>query len=161
MREAVRMAVELIKAGEGFSATEYICPAGYNTIGYGRNLYTNPITYIEQAKYTIGDINLLGSPLNITKEIASEWVAEEAQHLYERLQSKDYFCHLNDARQAVLIDMAYNMGFGKLQKFNKMKLALVEEDYERAAAEMRDSLWFKQVKSRGERNVKIMIKGAI
>lgn len=40
-----------------------------------------------------------------------------------------------------------------------MKAALDENDYNKAADEMQDSLWFDQVKDRGPRMVNIMRNG--
>ena len=61
--------------------------------------------------------------------------------------------------QTAIIDMSFNLGLNKLKKFEKMKEALDANDYNKAADEMKDSLWFKQVKDRGPRMVKIMRTG--
>ena len=55
-----------------------------------------------------------------------------------------------------IVDMAFNLGLTKLNKFEKMKAALGQNDYSRAADEMVDSNWYKQVKSRGPRTVALM-----
>jgi lysozyme len=56
--------------------------------------------------------------------------------------------------------MAFNLGLTKLNKFEKMKAALGQNDYSRAADEMVDSNWYKQVKSRGPRTVALMRQAA-
>ena len=58
--------------------------------------------------------------------------------------------------QKALLDMSYNLGYTKLSKFVKMKEALQNNDYEKAADEMVDSLWYKQVGDRGPRTEKLM-----
>lgn len=54
-----------------------------------------------------------------------------------------------DVRKA-LIDMSFNLGFTKLNKFQKTRAALMKKDYKTAAAEMLDSKWATQVKGRAQ-----------
>ena len=61
----------------------------------------------------------------------------------------------HNVRVAVL-DLAFNLGRDKLNTFKKMRKALENDDYNTAAAEMKDSKWFDQVKTRGPRMVGIM-----
>ena len=58
------------------------------------------------------------------------------------------------------IDMSFNLGLTKLNKFVEMKKALQRNDYNAAADEMVDSNWYKQVKTRGPRMVAIMRSAA-
>lgn len=51
----------------------------------------------------------------------------------------------------ILANMMFNLGPGNLAKFKKMNAALEEGDWEVAAKEGRDSLWYKQVTNRAER----------
>tara|TARA_R110002167_G_scaffold140867_1_gene328850 strand:- start:1368 stop:1919 length:552 start_codon:yes stop_codon:yes gene_type:complete len=53
--------------------------------------------------------------------------------------------------QKILIDMAFNLGRTKLNKFKNMRSALMEGDYNKAADEMVDSLWYNQVGDRSKR----------
>jgi len=59
-----------------------------------------------------------------------------------------------------IVDMAFNLGLTKLNKFKKMKAGLMNNDYQTAADEMVDSNWYKQVKSRGPRMVAVMRSAA-
>jgi lysozyme len=59
-----------------------------------------------------------------------------------------------------IVDMAFNLGLTKLNKFKDMKAALAQNDYRTAADEMVDSNWYKQVKSRGPRTVSLMASAA-
>lgn len=52
---------------------------------------------------------------------------------------------IGEARQAVLIDMAHNLGAAGLAAFVRFRLALQGGSYEVAAAEMMDSRWARQV----------------
>ena len=57
---------------------------------------------------------------------------------------------LDAIRQRVLVDMAFNIGLPRLNKFYRMWSAINEKDFESAAVEMLDSLWARQVKSRSD-----------
>jgi lysozyme len=71
----------------------------------------------------------------------------------------DIFPQLLPVRQAVLIDMLYNLGLPKLSKFKKMLKALREADYDNAAAEMLDSKWRRDVGRRSFRLAEMMQHG--
>ena len=58
--------------------------------------------------------------------------------------------------RVAILDLAFNLGRSKLNTFKKMRKALENDDYNTAAAEMKDSKWFDQVKTRGPRMVGIM-----
>ena len=51
-------------------------------------------------------------------------------------------------RQAVLIDMMFNLGSPRFKQFKKMIQALEDNDYSRASFEMLDSKWAVQVGNR-------------
>ena len=52
--------------------------------------------------------------------------------------------------------MSFNLGLPRLNKFKKMKKGLEENNYNTVVKEMKDSLWYDQVKSRGPRMLKVM-----
>jgi len=62
--------------------------------------------------------------------------------------------------QKVLIDMAFNLGRTKLNKFENMRAALLEGDYNKAADEMIDSNWYNQVGNRSKTLVDMMRSAA-
>ena len=64
---------------------------------------------------------------------------------------------MSDVRQAVLIDMCYNLGYSGLMKFKNMIKAFADGNFERAAIEMEDSRWYKQVGDRSERLKKMVL----
>ena len=61
------------------------------------------------------------------------------------------FPSLSDARKAVLVNMAHNLGQTRLAGFQRLREAVKELDWEQAAAEMLDSRWAKQVGQRAVR----------
>jgi lysozyme len=70
---------------------------------------------------------------------------EDCQALF---QSWDYYPQ--EAKQ-VFANMAFNLGRGKLSKFKNMIAAAENRDWKAAAAEGRDSRWYRQVTNRAER----------
>lgn len=142
MKEAILKAVALIKTHEGFSSKIYLDTQKIPTIGYGRNLRAYPFSEAEKESLINGEWH---------QEAAEAWLLERVKELDEKLLKFAWFAHLDKERQAVLLDMAYNLGLKKLLGFKKMTEALKAHDYENAAKEMRESLWAKQVKSRALR----------
>lgn len=70
------------------------------------------------------------------------------------------FAKLPKEIKMVLVDMSFNLGFNKLNAFEKLKLALSEPviDYKKVKKEMIDSKWYNQVGGRSKRDVKIVEK---
>lgn len=66
------------------------------------------------------------------------------------------FSSLPDNCQRVLVNMAFNLGRNRLSKFKNMITAVNEGNFSKAADEMIDSKWYRQVKRRGEELVEIM-----
>ena len=53
--------------------------------------------------------------------------------------------------QLILVNMAFNLGASRLEKFRQMRFHLSQHNWKQAAVEGRDSLWYKQVTNRAER----------
>jgi len=133
-------AAELIKKHEGLRLKPYRCTAGKLTIGYGRNLEDRGITVEEAETLLYNDL------------------AQLEQDLYERI---DFFHTLSPVRQAVLIDMAYNLGIQGLWGFRKTMSHLELGEWEDAAREMLDSKWARQVKGRAKELAEIIRTGKV
>lgn len=130
-------AAAYIRRYEGFSKLSYKCPTGHLTIGYGHNLEHGIST------------------------AAAEFILQEDLTRAEQAV-KDAFpwwWKLDDARQFVLVDMAFNMGLAGLKGFKKMLTAVEQGDYQTAAKEMLASKWAAQVGRRAAELSKIMKKG--
>ena len=105
---------------------------------------------------TVGELNIIGaaSQAEVVKNGIGQREAEALLVLeVERLQLMlafrlPWFEGLNQARQAVLVNMAFNLGLGGLLNF-KNTLALIETGhYKEAAKAMLNSRWAKQVGQR-------------
>jgi lysozyme len=70
-----------------------------------------------------------------------------------------WYDSLDDVRQAVIVQMAYNLGAGGVANFRKMAAALERADYRAAAREMILSRWALQVGPRANRLATMMASG--
>ena len=131
------IALAQIQKDEGLRLAPYRDTEGLLTIGYGRNLDHNGITEAE-ATY------LLTNDLGVARLDA------------ERFASPAAWSELTDDRRAVLINMAFNLGLSRLNKFTSFKAALRSHEYDQAADQMLDSRWARQVGARASRLADIM-----
>lgn len=122
---------------EGFSVMPYTCPTGHLTIGYGHNLENG-----------------------ISQEAAEFILREDLQAAKNAVQKKyAWWRTLDEARQFVLVDMAFNMGINKLATFKKTLAAVEKGNYTTAAREMLNSRWATQVGRRARELAEIMRTG--
>lgn len=70
-----------------------------------------------------------------------------------------WFEGLDEIRQRVIADMAFNLGISGLKKFTRTLAAIAQGDYDLAASRMLQSLWSKQVGRRAIRLAKMMETG--
>jgi lysozyme len=93
---------------------------------------------------------------------------EEAQYLLRNdIDSKEeeldlrlpWWRELNEARQTVVLAMAFQMGVSGLLKFKGTLRDMRSQNWESAGRGMRSSLWYKQTTARAERMAKVMETG--
>lgn len=123
---------------EGLRLKPYKCTAGKWTIGVGRNLEDVGITEAEAMFLLDNDIRK---------------AHDDARALI------DGFDELDDVRQCVVIDMAFNLGRSRLSKFKKMLAAVRAGNYNTAADEMVNTLWYSQIGNRAARLEHMMRTG--
>lgn len=133
----MRSIEEQIIMHEGLRLKPYRCPAGYLTIGVGRNLDTK----------------------GLSKEEALFLLRNDIEEITSQLEKYGWYRGLDDVRKKVIIDMAFNLGVYGLLSFKNMIQALNCGDYDTAADEMVNSTWHKQVGERGKRLVRMMRTG--
>lgn len=133
--------VASLKRHEGYRANPYLCPAGKLTIGYGRNLEDAPLTGAEWRElWNRGDI-----AVSLSREGAERLLRSALARLERQCETHFDFWHaLNDARQNVLVEMAFQLGFDGLRGFRRMLAALRRHDYAGAAREGLDSKWARE-----------------
>ena len=133
-----RALVRQITLHEGVRLRLYRCTAGKLTIGIGRNIEDRGITMAEAELLLRNDLADVRNGL----ANALPWVAT-----------------LDDVRQRVLIDMAFNLGIGGLLQFERTLAAVRAGEFKRAAGMMLQSRWASQVGERAQRLARMMEAG--
>lgn len=142
--------LEGLELDEGFSGKVYKCPAGYLTIGFGRNLDASPLT--------LPEIDLIFKTMPMTREQARVLLTLQVNSIVadlKRLLGKDFENAHPDA-QGVLVNMAYNLGTNGMLKFKTSLAHFKAQQYASMARSLEKSLWYKQVGNRSKRLVKIL-----
>lgn len=125
--------IEQLKRHEGVELKPYRDTEGLMTIGVGRNLDHNGIRMVEADFMLMNDI----------------------KDAMEEAKTYHWYDSLSPARKAVIINMLFNLGKPRFDKFVKFQSALAEGLYDKASTEMLDSRWAKQV---GKRAVELSIQ---
>lgn len=123
---------------EGLELFPYEDSLGIVTIGVGRNLEERGISEDEAFYLLSNDIDVIWEEL-----IKSHPIVED----------------LDDQRQMILLNMAFNMGVPRLSKFKKMWAAIENNNMEEASKEALDSRWASQVGRRAEELAERLITG--
>lgn len=151
---------ELIRGGENLSLKAYYDSKKILTIGIGRNIEKNGLSQEEIIFGNLKEEQLANmEELVITPELALFMFNNDIEECMSSLKQYFWFNHLDDVRKDILIDMCFNMGLTSLLKFVEFKKALSVKDYNKAAAEMIDSVWYGEVKSRARIRVSMMRLG--
>ena len=83
------------------------------------------------------------------KTLAREDIEIAREDAIKYLGKKDWD-ELNLEAQTILANMSYNLGYTRLSKFKNLREALVNEDYQTVANEMKDSRWYAQTGNRSK-----------
>lgn len=114
---------------EGWRDMYYRDSVGLITIGVGHNLDHKPLS-----KRAI-DIILEDDIIDTIKDC----------------KSLPYWKYTDKVRRRVIANMVFNLGKTRFLKFKHLNKALLEKNYPKAAAEMADSKWYRQVGIRAKR----------
>lgn len=134
---------------------------------YSAKLKRSIVAHEHRRKYpytdTVGKVTI-GIGYNLSdRGLSDDWIdkqyEEDAEYFYNKLNDTfPWFAELTDDRQIALIDMSF-MGWNHFVEFTNMLDALANHDYNRAAYEMLNSEWAKQVKSRATNLAQVMLTG--
>ena len=133
---------EEIEYDEGSVGKIYLDHLGLATFGIGHLVIPADKEYGEK----IGTI--------ISEERVRECFDKDVQSVLRdcTLLYKD-FDELPEEVQQIVANMMFNMGYNRLSKFKGMKRGVDAKDWNKAADEMIDSRWYKQVTNRAQRLV--------
>ena len=129
---------ELTKGHEGYVEGVYLDSLGYPTTGYGHCL----------------DWSRKYSSVKEFHDAKFQEHYAQAEADYDRLG-----LDLCPVRRAAVVDLIYNLGYGKFLKFHATITALKMKDYLQAAHCLEQSRWYKQVGRRGPRICKLIETG--
>ena len=131
-----------IKAHEDYRREPYRDSLGKWTIGWGHLLED---TLIWSRFKTVGDL------LTHICDKAQHSIWFEADVAQATARAADWlgwkWPKLTDIQQEVFAEMAFQLG-NKVKRFDKLKAAVLADDWEKAKAEMKDSLWYQQTPNR-------------
>ena len=159
---------------EGMILRPYFCPAGFLTVGVGRNLEGNGLSIGEMIALIRGDDRRLarfpkdfesldGEILfttlvrdmklhGISPQEAAMLLDNDIFECTEQLRRKlKWFDTAPSELQEVLVNMCFNMGIRTLLTFRNTLFLMSVGEYDRAAANMLKSKWARQVKARAQR----------
>ena len=134
-----------LEIDEGVKYEIYIDHLGYPTFGIGHLVIPSDIEYREDVGTRVSEERVREC---FDKDVQS--VLRDCSLLY-----KD-FDELPEEAQQIIANMMFNMGYTRLSKFKGMKRGVDARDWNKAADEMVDSRWYKQVTNRANRLVERM-----
>ncbi|MAM85723.1 MAG: lysozyme [unclassified Hahellaceae] len=124
---------------EGLRLKPYLDTVGKLTVGYGRNL----------------------EDVGISRDEADFMLDNDIDQVERQLETIDEYRDLDPVRQTVIANMAFNLGFAGLMGFKNMWSAIDRRDWDRAAKEMLNSKWARQVGVRAVELSEIMRTGEV
>lgn len=127
-----------LNVDEGREKKMYKDTVGKWTVGVGRNISDRAFSDDEIDLMLSNDIKIVEAELD---------------------RNTPWWRQMSDARQNVLANMCFNMGWPVLSQFKNTLKAMQEGRYADAAKGMMDSKWAKQVGNRAERLRDLMLRG--
>jgi len=140
--EQLRKELEL---DEGCKHETYLCSQNVVTGGIG-----HMITEWDDEKYAEVGVEISDEQVKAWFDKDIETVLSDCELLY------DDFDHLPEEAQLIIANMMFNLGYPRLKKFVGMKAGVDARDWNKAADEMIDSNYYKQLPNRAGRLVKRM-----
>lgn len=126
-----------IRRDEGFSQDPYQDTVGVWTIGYGTTLLNGKAVTADTPRITQRE----------GLDALQAGVFRAMKHMQDIFRAD----RMNEVRQEVLVNMAYNLGKAGLFGFFKLRMAISARDWHQASLEIEDSKYFEQVGNRGIR----------
>ncbi len=136
--DAITLAREQLKSDEGLRLKAYTDTEGHLTIGYGRNLENG--------------ISHAAAELMLSEDIVI--ACDDCLKVFG-----DDFLSYSPRRQAALINMLFNLGLKRFQKFQQTIAFIKQGRWEKAAAAALESKWATQVKGRAVRVAEALRNG--
>ena len=123
--------VAQLKGHEGVKKFCYLCPAGFETIGVGRNISEN-------------------NGLGLSDDEIDYLLENDIKRCKQELIALSWFMDLDSVRQDAIVNLCFNLGLTRLMGFKNAMAAMATGDYAKAGDEFYDSRWAKQVGPRAD-----------
>ncbi|MGN6589311.1 MAG: glycoside hydrolase family protein [Sphingomicrobium sp.] len=137
-----------LRRDEGVRYTRYLDSRGIPTTGVGHNLLAAPLPAAWTYPLTDAQVDQL-----LAQDLTATFAGLDAQLPWWRA--------LDDVRQRVVANMAFNLGVDKLLGFKNTLAAMQRGSYAVAAAGMKASAWYSQVGARAQRLCQAMETGVM
>lgn len=145
---------EMLFGDEGYSEKPYPDSLGYPSVAIGIRIGPK-------------GANMANYQFSVPKPVALLWCSEHASGVEAQLSSsaalRGVWASLSQPRKDALINMGYQLGAaGSTQgiwQFKKMLAAIRAQDWQEAAKEGKDSLWYRQTTNRAERVLSVLLRG--
>jgi len=125
--------IDQLKRHEGVRTHVYLCPAGFETIGVGRNISE--------------------SGLGLTEDEIEYLLINDIKRCNQELSNNfKWYLELNRARQYAMVNLCFNLGLPTLLKFKNALKSMEAGLFDEAADHFLDSRWARQV---GDRAIEI------
>jgi lysozyme len=119
-----------LRVHEGVRKHVYLCSAGYETIGVGRNI--------------------ADSGLGLSDDEIDYLLKNDITRCRKELETYSWFSDLDEVRQDALINMCFNLGLSRLANFKNALSSMAVGAYADAAEHFLDSRWASQVGNRAQ-----------
>lgn len=119
-----------LRIHEGVRKHVYLCSAGYETIGVGRNI--------------------ADSGLGLSDDEIDYLLENDIARCRDELGTYSWFSDLDEVRQDALINMCFNLGLSRLSNFKNALASMAVGAYADAAEHFLDSRWASQVGNRAQ-----------
>ncbi len=151
-----------ITFNEGKRNLVYNDSLGIPTIGVGFNLRRSDAP-AKIAALGLSYNDVLTGKQSLTDDQINLLLDADITSAMEKTAKKLFpgFDTIDPARQVILVDLAFNMGPSRLAGFKNTIAAINSGNWETAANELKDSIWYSQVGNRGVRNVEAIRTGKL
>jgi lysozyme len=153
---------QLIVKHEGIRSSVYRDTAGKRTIGVGFNLdqpgaeqaFQAVLPAVSFTQVLLGLVKLTAQQIQDLFDYSTAIAIEDAKRLFSSFDAQP------DQAQQVIVDMSYNLGYGKLRHFVKFIAAISREDYKGAIAQLVNTAWRHEVAGRATDDIALLAEVA-
>ena len=121
------------------------------------------VVYLDSLGNPTAGVGHMDKSLTVGDKVSDEqieaWFATDLMAVFDELARLPWVNALNGVRQAVMADMAFNMGTPNLCGFRNMISYLQSHEYPHAGYEMVNGKWLDQVKFRAYEDSLIVVSG--